>query len=1091
MANQQAPRDVNRVTTLLGVDDVTGETRPLLVDNATGRLLISATGGGGTPGGLDTQVQYNNAGAFGGTDLLYSNATGNYALGTTLSTTDSLKFVKTLTPAAGTTVGMRIESYSDASASGTVHVGQLLLGGTTAGNIRNFNQLGGSQSAAVHAGTGVVSEAIGSISDTLLSGSGNATWAYAAITRIRGTSTGIYASGAIGLWVLSPQLSGGASVANLYGIYMSPQTSGLGANYAFYYANTTSGFYITGDGKTGIGVESPTYRLDVGGDVRVTATTNQQWIYVNNSPTEGLKAHRIEISSATGTINYSGIQAALTSGVAKTAGNTIGFEVGMTVNAGDNGGSYIAFSSGNIAATASTATGLNVGTGWDNSIVTASGNVTLVQSAFSTGTPTAFSLTTGLHTGLTASTEVNSVKVDLAAIQTWATGDIQIQRFYKITQPTIAFAAASSVTVATATVAIDGAPLQGTNATISGASVNLLVGGIGTKVNAATNVNLMTLNNGVQTGKGAITDHVSAYLGYGGGNIDMGDQVATTTRFATTVLATGTLFTTGGAGRTVTDAITLDIEGAFKVANGTTITNGPYALRVSGVTTLKNIAGSVTRAVHIPDYTVTLSATTQITSTGMAAVGIGQVTLAQSGGAVTVDNFASLYVKGAGIAGASVTMTNNYSLWTDAGTVRHDGSVIIQDSTTPLTITQSIATTGSPIGLSYTGAAHTTLTASTEVTDVKFDLSRTVQLATGNYARQRAVRIEAPTYGFVAASTVSVAATVAIDGPPISGTNASLQIETALFIGGSSNIRTTSTTYAGGQVIDMPGIADGIGSTAGLFGFLAIGAVNGTSDNAVMLGNQTATTDFIAVIAGSSINLESTTNVRTITSAYGGLFGMPGAASSRVQFTNGPYALAAQPGSSTIYQTASQKPAVIAITDLDQITFGNTTQVTSTGPAGIYIPQIYIGQSGGAMTVDNTSSLYIEGPMVAQVGVTLTNKYSIWVDDGPSRFDDRVLQFKGADTASANDLTLPKGNLVGITGATQINAITTAGWTAGSTVTLDLAGAPLIKHNTAGGAGTAAILLNGSVDWTPAGNGGLLTLIYNGTNWKEISRLDP
>jgi len=48
-----------------------------------------------------------------------------------------------------------------------------------------------------------------------------------------------------------------------------------------------------------------------------------------------------------------------------------------------------------------------------------------------------------------------------------------------------------------------------------------------------------------------------------------------------------------------------------------------------------------------------------------------------------------------------------------------------------LTITQAVSTAGSPNAMVVTGAAHTTLTASTEAPDVVFNLARTVQFDDG------------------------------------------------------------------------------------------------------------------------------------------------------------------------------------------------------------------------------------------------------------------------------------------------------------------------------------------------------------------------
>ena len=99
-----------------------------------------------------------------------------------------------------------------------------------------------------------------------------------------------------------------------------------------------------------------------------------------------------------------------------------------------------------------------------------------------------------------------------------------------------------------------------------------------------------------------------------------------------------------------------------------------------------------------------------------------------------------------------------------------------------VTLTQPVSTSGSPTALTLTGAAHTTLALSTEATDVNFNLSRTVQFATGALTTQRAVRIQAPTYSFVGASTITTASTLSISGPPVAGTNATITNAYALEI---------------------------------------------------------------------------------------------------------------------------------------------------------------------------------------------------------------------------------------------------------------------------------------------------------------------
>lgn len=109
-----------------------------------------------------------------------------------------------------------------------------------------------------------------------------------------------------------------------------------------------------------------------------------------------------------------------------------------------------------------------------------------------------------------------------------------------------------------------------------------------------------------------------------------------------------------------------------------------------------------------------------------------------------------------------------------------DDSAVAGITAGALTLTQAVATSSSPTAFTLTGAAHTTLALSTEATDVNFNLARTVQFATGALTTQRAMRIQAPTYGFVGASTITTASTLSISGPPIAGTNATITRSFAL-----------------------------------------------------------------------------------------------------------------------------------------------------------------------------------------------------------------------------------------------------------------------------------------------------------------------
>lgn len=102
------------------------------------------------------------------------------------------------------------------------------------------------------------------------------------------------------------------------------------------------------------------------------------------------------------------------------------------------------------------------------------------------------------------------------------------------------------------------------------------------------------------------------------------------------------------------------------------------------------------------------------------------------------------------------------------------------------TLAPTIQTTGSPTLLTLTGPAHTTLTASTEATDVYLNLNRTVQFAAGALTTQRAIHITAPTYAFASASTLTNAYTLYVSGAPAAGTNATITNSYAFYSGGKT-----------------------------------------------------------------------------------------------------------------------------------------------------------------------------------------------------------------------------------------------------------------------------------------------------------------
>jgi hypothetical protein len=156
--------------------------------------------------------------------------------------------------------------------------------------------------------------------------------------------------------------------------------------------------------------------------------------------------------------------------------------------------------------------------------------------------------------------------------------------------------------------------------------------------------------------------------------------------------------------------------------------------------------------------------------------------------------------------------------------------------------------------------------------------------------------------------------------------------------------------------------------------------------------------------------------------------------------------------------------------------------LTTTGTSGAATYNSTTGALNVPVYADTNTNIYnTDGTLAANRTITGNNK-TLALTGG------RWEEAKGADVASANNLTLGSdGNTFNITGTTQINAITIANWQAGSHIYLIFASTPTVKHNTAGGAGTAVLLLSGAVDYVAAAND-VLSLVYDGTSWHEKGR---
>lgn len=246
----------------------------------------------------------------------------------------------------------------------------------------------------------------------------------------------------------------------------------------------------------------------------------------------------------------------------------------------------------------------------------------------------------------------------------------------------------------------------------------------------------------------------------------------------------------------------LNISTAGTNGTATQTTYGLYAANTHAGATSTNVAGYFSASGGTTNYglivaagnvgiaTTTPSAELHVRSTTAAGGGIYLDGTSTYSPALTLRNDTTTK----GLLGLALD-TNHFVTGAAINDLilRHEGGnfIIARNSTAAditintsgnVTMTPAASTSGSPTLFTLTGPAHTGLTALTEAIDVNVNLNRTVTWATGAITTQRAMYIQAPTYAFAAASTITNAATLAISGPPTAGAFATISNPAALVV---------------------------------------------------------------------------------------------------------------------------------------------------------------------------------------------------------------------------------------------------------------------------------------------------------------------
>lgn len=335
--------------------------------------------------------------------------------------------------------------------------------------------------------------------------------------------------------------------------------------------------------------------------------------------------------------------------------------------------------------------------------------------------------------------------------------------------------------------------------------------------------------------------------------IDANFNFAQTKQFATGALTTqrSVVFqapTYGFVGAsTITNLIGVDITGAPSTGTNATVSTTSAALRVGGAVTLLGAFSLVYSAIRVPAHTVTYTGTTTLSATPAAAgMFLGQITLTDAS-ALTVTNAATLYIDGPPLAAGSVTLTNAFAILSNGGQV---------------VFRQGTAATGSPSFFTLTGGANATnYTASVEAIDVNVNLARTVTFATGALTTQRAFVVQAPTYDFAGASTITTAVTLDVTSAPISVTNATITNPIGLRVGGGITI--PSATAIAYRALDVPAHTVTLTGTTAMTASptvagLRIGALTLTDTSAVTVTTAASLWIDAQPVAAGSVTLTNT-----------------------------------------------------------------------------------------------------------------------------------------------------------------------------------------------------------------------------------------
>jgi len=406
--------------------------------------------------------------------------------------------------------------------------------------------------------------------------------------------------------------------------------------------------------------------------------------------------------------------------------------------------------------------------------------------------------------------------------------------------------------------------------------------------------------------------------------------------------------------------------------------NATSALAISTTKTLAApAAGSIWDGLRVENSTLTATmGAGNVTVTELVSAHFHQPTITTGGGAglLTVTDAYTVRIGAPPIGAGNATLTNAWSLGV-TGAVRLLSLLLVNPAP---------VSSGTFTGVTQVAAAHTNLTASTEVPDTNFNLSATKTWATGAITTQRDFLVQARTYAFAAPSTVTTAATVAITGAPIAGANATLSNKFALWTQGGA------TQLDGGSYAPSSGTKNQLGVTAtfaptsgtAVFNIVSLDyTINQTvGANGTVTGILVNATETAVVGSHNLFNLQVASVSRHLVDRYGNTKITQAAEAGQV-----PTALTITGGAHTTITASTEDIGAnfnfAAAKNWATGDFTNQREVVFQAPTYTFV---------GDSTITTAATVAITGAPVADRHATITNNLALWIQSGDNWLNDRV-----------------------------------------------------------------------------------------------------